>query len=224
MAGFFITFEGGEGAGKSTQIERLRQRLEQRGLDVVVTREPGGSPRAEEIRSFILSGKAKDFGPFLETLLFAAARLDHLDRTIRPALAAGRNVLCDRFADSTRAYQGALGHVDDTLIRSIERITVDGTQPDLTFVLDLPAEAGLARAARRRQAAGGKTDRFEGEALPFHTALREAFLDIARREPDRCVVIDAARSPDEVEHEIWKTAQERLPGLAVSEKGAVHAS
>jgi dTMP kinase len=222
MAGTFITFEGGEGAGKSTQIERLRRYLTAEGHEVVVTREPGGSPRAEEIRSFILSGKAKERGPLLEAVLFAAARLDHLDATIRPALSAGKIVLCDRFADSTRAYQGASGGMDPSLIETIERVTVDETRPDLTFILDLPAETGLARADKRR--AGGSVDRFEGEALSFHANLREAFRSIAKREPDRCALIDADQDPDAVEAAIRATLAARLPHLARPRKDLRNAS
>ncbi|HVL71884.1 MAG TPA: dTMP kinase, partial [Beijerinckiaceae bacterium] len=148
--GRFITFEGGEGAGKSTQIARLARRLTERGLDVVVTREPGGSERAERIRSTVLQGAAKALGPFAEALMFSAARRDHLDKTIRPALARGAVVLCDRFSDSTRAYQGADGGAEPGLIDALERVVVEETRPDLTLVLDLPAQEGLARAARRR--------------------------------------------------------------------------
>ncbi|MBM6595706.1 dTMP kinase [Microvirga pudoricolor] len=214
MAGTFITFEGGEGAGKSTQIERLRRFLEAEGHDVVVTREPGGSPRAEEIRAFILGGRAKDRGPVLETILFAAARLDHLDTTIRPALAAEKVVLSDRFADSTRAYQGASGGIESGLIEAIERVTLDDTRPDLTFILDLPPETGLARADKRRAGTGGPADRFEGEALAFHASLREAFRSIAEREPGRCVLIDADRDADTVEAAIRTALLARLPHLA----------
>jgi dTMP kinase len=222
MRGSFITFEGGEGAGKSTQIERIRSRLAAAGLDVLVTREPGGSPRAEEIRAFILSGKARALGSAAEALLFSAARLDHLDRTIRPALARGTHVLCDRFADSTRAYQGALGKVDDKLLASLERVVVSDTRPDLTFVLDLPADLGLERARRRREAKGERTDRFEAEDARFHESLREAFLRIAAADPRRCVVIDAARDPDAVERDIWTALQERLPQLAQATPRSLH--
>ncbi|HEX2727015.1 MAG TPA: dTMP kinase, partial [Beijerinckiaceae bacterium] len=167
-----------------------------------------GSPKAEQIRESVLSGAAKAFGPFAEALMFSAARLDHLEQTIRPALARGEFVLCDRFADSTRAYQGALGRIDAGLIRALERAVVDDTRPHLTIVLDLPAEIGLARAAARR--AGTRADRFEGEDPAFHEALRQAFLDIARQEPGRCVVIDANREPDVVEADIWRVVEERL--------------
>jgi len=210
MSGRFITFEGGEGAGKSTQIERLRRRLEADGLSVVVTREPGGSPKAEDIRQFLLQGKAKEHGTFAEALLFSAARLDHLRSTIRPALAKGAYVLSDRFADSTRAYQGALGQVDDRLIRLLERVVVEDTRPDLTLVLDVPADVGLARANRRRIDAGSTIDRFEAENQAFHEDLRQAFLKIAAAEPDRCVVIDASADPDAVERQIWACVEDRL--------------
>jgi len=213
MAGRFITFEGGEGAGKSTQIDRLRHRLEQLGQPVLVTREPGGSPYAEEIRSFILSGQAKRFGPLTEALLFAAARIDHVDKTILPALQRGTHVLCDRFADSTRAYQGSLGNVDAALIEDLERVTLKGVKPDLTLILDLPAELGLARAGERRTSQGEGADRFEKEDASFHQSLRQAFLAIGRLAPDRCTVIDAARTPDEVEAAVWAAVRERLPEL-----------
>jgi dTMP kinase len=216
MAGRFITFEGGEGAGKSTQIGRLRHRLEQLGQPVLVTREPGGSPYAEEIRSFILSGQAKRFGPLTETLLFAAARIDHLDKTIVPALMRGTHVLCDRFADSTRAYQGSLGNVDTALIEDLERITLKGVKPDLTLILDLPAEIGLARAGERRASKGEGADRFEREDLSFHQSLRQAFLSIALSALDRCVIINADQTPDEVEAAVWAAVRERLPQLIKS--------
>jgi dTMP kinase len=216
MAGRFITFEGGEGAGKSTQIDRLRHRLEQLGQPVLVTREPGGSPYAEEIRSFILSGQAKRFGPLTEALLFAAARIDHVDKTILPALQRGTHVLCDRFADSTRAYQGSLGNVDAALIEDLERVTLKGVKPDLTLILDLPAEVGLARAGERRAGQGEGADRFEKEDVSFHQSLRQAFLAIGRSAPDRCAVIDAARTTDEVEGAVWAAVRERLPELTKS--------
>jgi dTMP kinase len=214
--GAFISFEGGEGAGKSTQIARLATTLRARsGRAVCVTREPGGSPRAEEIRTALLTGVAKPYGPFAEALLFSAARIDHLDQRIRPALSRGETVLCDRFIDSTRAYQGAAGGLDPAVVAALERVTVGPTRPDLTLILDLPPEAGLARAAARGagQGAGQGADRFEAEALDFHVRLREAFLAIARAEPARCVVIDAGRDPDSVESAIRATVASRLPGL-----------
>ncbi len=216
MAGCFITFEGGEGAGKSTQIERLKRRLGELAQPALVTREPGGSPHAEEIRAFILDGRAKHLGSFAEALLFAAARIDHLDKTIIPALRRGTHVLCDRFADSTRAYQGSAGNIDKDLIDQLERVTLRGVRPDLTFILDLPAEVGLARAGERRAGKGEGADRFEGEDASFHHSLRQAFLSIARSEPKRCVVINADQEPDEVEAAIWAALRERLPQITQS--------
>jgi len=196
--GVFITFEGGEGAGKSTQIARLAATLRAgSGREVVTTREPGGTPRAEHYREALLRGVAKPYGPFAEALMFAAARIDHVDGLIRPALARGAIVLCDRFADSTRAYQGAAGGLDPALIASLERVTLQDLRPDLTLILDLPAAAGLARARRRGEAEA--PDRFEAEALGFHERLRSAFLAIAAAEPVRCRVIDASPGPDAVE-------------------------
>jgi len=215
MRGRFITFEGGEGVGKSTQIRRLAKNLADLGIDALLTREPGGSPRAEELRKVLLSGGARHFGPFAETILFNAARDDHLEVVIRPALAAGRWVLCDRFIDSTRAYQGVLGEVDPDIIRSMERVVVGATRPDLTLILDMPASKGLARARARNAAANRfeAPDRFEGEGLAFHENLREAFLHIAGFEPERCAVIDAGGSADDVARAVFATVRSRL-GLA----------
>jgi dTMP kinase len=208
MRGRFITLEGGEGAGKSTQAERLAARLRTLAISVTVTREPGGSPGADIVRHVLLSGAAKPLGPVAETLLFAAARDDHLRTTIAPALAEGRWVICDRFIDSTRVYQGVLGRVDPKVIRSLERLIVSDTMPDLTFILDLPANIGLARAAKRR--AGAAPDRFETEKLDFHTKLRQAFRAVAAAEKDRCVLIDATRSVDRVADDIWAVVNARL--------------
>src|SRR5215467_7193816 len=171
--GRFITFEGGEGSGKSTHIKRLAERLEAAKLRAVVTREPGGSPGAEIIRHLVLSGMGKLLGPEAETLLFAAARDDHVRTVILPALNQGAWVLCDRFADSTRAYQGSLGQVPAALINAMQRVTIGDLKPDLTIILDLPVEIGLQRAAARRGSA--TPDRFEGENLAFHQGLREAY-------------------------------------------------
>jgi dTMP kinase len=208
MRGRFITLEGGEGAGKSTQAERLAARLRTHAISVVVTREPGGSPGADIMRHVLLSGAAKPLGPVAETLLVAAARDDHVRSTIAPALAEGRWVVCDRFIDSTRVYQGVLGRVDPKLIRTLERLTVSDAMPDLTLVLDLPANVGLARAAKRR--AGAAPDRFETEKLEFHAKLRQAFRAVATAEKDRCVLIDATRSVDRVADDIWAVVNARL--------------
>src|SRR5438105_4302996 len=188
--GRFVTLEGGEGAGKSTQARLLAQTLDSIGLSAVVTREPGGSPGAEVLREVILSGSAASFGPAGEAILFSAARIDHVDNTIAPALARGAWVISDRFADSTRAYQGAAGKVDPALISSLERIAVGEVRPDLTLILDLPARKGLGRAALRR-GPKGRADRFEGEDFAFHETLRQAFLAIGRAEPRRCAIINA---------------------------------
>jgi dTMP kinase len=206
--GRFITFEGGEGTGKSTQAAMLADRLRAFGLGVVLTREPGGSPGAEAIRHVVLSGAAQPFGSHAEAILFAAARDDHVRQLIRPALEGGRWVVCDRFADSTRIYQGALGNVDPRVIRSLERISLGDTRPDLTFILDVPAETGLARAAERRGI--NRADRFEAEALEFHSKLRQAYCELAEQEPDRCVLIDASDAPRTVADAIWAAVSRRL--------------
>jgi dTMP kinase len=222
MSGRFITFEGGEGAGKSTQIDRLARRLEARGVTVVVTREPGGSERAERIRGALLGGGAKALGRLAEALLFSAARLDHLESKIRPALDKGAFVLSDRFADSTRAYQGLDGGLEPAVIASLERIVVGATKPDFTFILDLPAEMGLARALARREARAEAADRFEAEEIAFHERLRQAFLAIGRQEPERCLVIDATRDAEQVEDQIWAAVEKRfaadLPALEAPRK------
>jgi dTMP kinase len=212
MRGRFITFEGGEGAGKSTQAERLAARLRTLAIGVVTTREPGGSAGADIMRHVLLSGAAKPLGPVAETLLFAAARADHIGTTIGPALQHGKWVVCDRFIDSTRVYQGVLGAVDPKLIRGLERLTASDAVPDLTFILDLPAETGLARAAQRR--GGAPADRFETETIEFHTRLRQAFRDIAAAEPQRCALIDADRPADKVADEIWSIVNSRLDPAA----------
>ncbi len=204
--GFFITFEGGEGAGKSTQLARLAERLGAAGREVVRTREPGGSPGAEAIRALLVTGEADRWSPVTETLLMYAARRDHIERVIAPALARGAVVLCDRFADSTRAYQGAGGGAPAGLIDALEAAVLDRLRPDLTLILDLPVEAGLARAAGR----GGAEARFESKGLEFHSRLRGAFLKIAEAEPDRCVLIDAARDEAAVAAAVWSWVRTRL--------------
>lgn len=208
MRGKFITFEGGEGSGKSTQARLLGERLKTLGVGVKLTREPGGSPAAEVIRHILLSGAAKPLGAEAEALLFAAARDDHLATTIRPALEKGIWVISDRFADSTRVYQGVLGHVDPRLIKRLERIIIGDTWPDLTIVLDVPAEEGLQRAHVRR--GEGAVDRFEGEAAEFHSKLREAYRQLVASEPGRCVLIDATQPREKVSEQIWTLVNERL--------------
>ena len=208
MRGKFITFEGGEGSGKSTQAELLVRRLRALALTVLLTREPGGSAGAEVIRYILLSGAAKPLGAETETILFAAARDDHVRQVIRPALVAGKWVICDRFIDSTRVYQGVLGNVDQKLIRGLERVTVGAAMPDLTFILDVPANVGLARATRRRK--GATADRFESETVEFHEALRHAYKADADSEPKRIVIIDGRPPRDIVSERIWMTVKERL--------------
>ncbi|MDB5428051.1 MAG: tmk [Phenylobacterium sp.] len=197
--GRFITFEGGEGAGKSTQLKRLVARLQTGGREVVATREPGGSPGAEAIRDLVLKGNADRWSPVTETLLMYAARRDHIERVIRPALARGAWVVCDRFADSTRAYQGAAGGTDPALIAALESSVLEGTRPDVTLIFDLPVAVGLERAHAR----AGAEMRFESKGQDFHERLRAAFLAIARAEPERCAVIDATGSLDDVEAKVW---------------------
>ena len=209
--GRFITFEGGEGAGKSTQIKLLADRLAAANVRAVVTREPGGSPGAEIMRHLVLSGIGKILGANAETLLFAAARADHVGLVIEPSLSHGVWVLCDRFSDSTRAYQGSLGQVETRLIDALERVTIDGLRPDLTFVLDLPVETGLGRAAKRRGATA--PDRFEAENIDFHQKLRDAYRRIVSDNPQRCVLIDAAAEAEMVAARIWQVAQERFVEL-----------
>lgn len=209
--GRFITFEGGEGAGKSTQVRRLVARLQAQGLDVVATREPGGSPGAEAIRNLVLKGEADRWSATTETLLMYGARRDHIERTISPALERGAWVVCDRFADSTRAYQGGAGGVEPSFISALEDHVLADVRPDLTLVFDLPVDVGLARAEAFAQADGHAETRFESKGLAFHVRLRAAFLDIARGEPERCALIDAAGSIEAVEAAVWEAVAGRLP-------------
>lgn len=210
MPGRFLTLEGGEGAGKSTQLRRLRDRLSAQGYEVVTTREPGGSPRAEAIRALVLGGGAKRFGAFAETLLFAAARADHVERIVRPALMRGAIVICDRFIDSTRVYQGRLAAVPEPVLRALERVALGDVRPNLTIVIDVPPKLGLARAVHRREISGGHADRFEEEGLSFHAEVRDGFLAIAAAEPERCAVVDGAGPPEGVERMIWAETEARL--------------
>jgi dTMP kinase len=206
--GRFITFEGGEGSGKSTHIKALAERLDAEKLRAIVTREPGGSPGAEIIRHLVLSGMGKLLGPEAETLLFAAARDDHVRTVIKPALNQGIWVLCDRFSDSTRAYQGRLGKVAPAVLNALERVTIGDLKPDLTIILDVPVEVGMQRAAKRRGA--GAPDRFEAEDLRFHQELRDAYRQIAAAEPQRCMLIDANADPSTVAAKVWVAVRDRF--------------
>lgn len=212
--GKFISFEGGEGSGKSTQIKMLAERLAAAKLRAIVTREPGGSPGAEVIRHVVLSGMGKLLGPDAETLLFAAARDDHVRTVIQPALSQGTWVLCDRFSDSTRAYQGRLGNVSPGVLNAMQRVTIGDLKPDLTIILDVPVEIGLQRAAARRGA--GAADRFESEDIKFHQDLREAYRQIAAEDPSRCVLIDATPAPDAVAAQVWTALRDHLFAMATS--------
>jgi dTMP kinase len=191
--GVFITIEGGEGAGKSTQLGRLAEALRRTGREVVATREPGGTEEAEAIRALLVGGAPGRWDPVAETLLHYAARAQHVARLVRPALDRGAAVLSDRFADSTMAYQGFGQAVPRETIRAIHAAALGRFSPDLTLILDLPVEVGLARATGRQA-----TNRYERFDPAFHERVREGFLTIAREEPGRCVVIDAARPPDAV--------------------------
>ena len=204
-SGRFITFEGGEGAGKSTQVRLLADALEARGLTVVQTREPGGAPQAELLRDLLITGDADRWSPEAEALLNYAARDDHLRTTIRPALEAGSWVLCDRFADSTRAYQGLAGNVSMEMIDAVHEHVVGPTDPDLTLILNIAPETGLARAHAR-----GDANRFEMKGLAFHQRLQQSFLELAERFSDRCVVIDASGSIEEISSAIWNAVETRL--------------
>jgi dTMP kinase len=212
--GKFISFEGGEGSGKSTQIKLLADRLSAAKLRAIVTREPGGSPGAEIIRHLVLSGMGKLLGPEAETLLFAAARDDHVRTVIEPALTQGTWVLCDRFSDSTRAYQGRLGKVAPGVLNAMQRVTIGDLKPDLTIILDIPVEIGLKRAAARRGA--GAPDRFEAEDVKFHQDLRDAYRQIAADDPQRCALIDASGAPEAVAAEVWTALRDHLFAMATS--------
>lgn len=213
----FVTLEGGEGAGKSTQITRLADTLSQAGIPVVTTREPGGSPGADAIRRLLVEGEPGRWDGETEALLHFAARRDHLVRTVWPALADGTWVLCDRFADSTLAYQGYGHGLDRSVIDTLYRLAVGEFRPDLTLILDLPVETGLARAAVRHVAASGAVeDRYERMDRTFHERLRAGFLDIAKQEPVRCAVVDAARDADAVAADIRAIVADRL-GVALKD-------
>lgn len=219
--GLFVTFEGGEGAGKSTQIRLLAEALRANGHTVVTTREPGGSAGAEALRHVLLSGAAEPFGVRMEALLFAAARADHLDCVIRPALARGEIVLCDRFVDSSRIYQGVTGNIEPPLMAALERVSIGSTMPDVTLVLDLAADEGLQRARRRAGASaeGANPDRFEKEKLEIHEKRRQGFLDIAAREPKRCRVVDGSLGVEHIARDILSEVTRVMAGRASGDGG-----
>jgi dTMP kinase len=202
----FITLEGGEGAGKSTQAKRLAAGLIERGHRVTLTREPGGAPGAEVIRNLLVTGETGRWTPLAETLLHFAAREEHLTHTIRPALKRGDWVICDRFVDSTFAYQGAAQGSQRETIAALSKIVIGADMPSLTLILDLPVDIGLSRAHKR-----GGEDRYERMGATFHETLRQAFLSIAEAQPERCAIIDAARNEDEVARQIWHSVTSRLP-------------
>ncbi len=220
MAGKFITFEGGEGSGKSTQVKLLAERLAARGISSVETREPGGSAFAERLRSILLSPDVEPHSALSEALLFYAARADHLEKTIRPALARGAWVLSDRFSDSTRVYQVHAGTLSTEAFKALESFVVGSTRPDITLIIDVPVETGLARAAVRRSEPRGTdkearsllADRYESRDLEFHKKLREGFLEIAAAEPERCAVIDGQKGVEETAAAIWTAVSVRLLG------------
>jgi len=203
--GKFITLEGGEGAGKSTQIAALVALLRAHDLDVIETREPGGAPGAEDIRHLLVEGEPGRWAPMTEALLHSAARAEHMARKLRPALAAGTWVVCDRFTDSTLAYQGYGHGLGVDRIRALNDLVTEGLVPDLTLILDLPVETGLARASAR-----GGADRYERMGTAFHQRLRDGFLAIAAAEPARCAVIDACADVETVAAAIKATVRERL--------------
>ncbi|WKL56633.1 dTMP kinase [Asticcacaulis sp. ZE23SCel15] len=209
MRGKFITFEGGEGAGKSTQVKLLVKRLRDLGLEVVQTREPGGSPGAEALRDLLVKGDASRWSPVSETLMMYASRADHLEKVIRPALERCAWVVCDRFADSTRAYQGAGGGISPDFIEQVDQVVVGDTQPDLTLILDMPVEVGLMRAKGR----GGDEDRFEAKGIGFHERLRQGFVKRAAIAPDRYKIIDANQSIESISSDIWSQAMTQFPEL-----------
>lgn len=215
-SGQFITFEGGEGSGKSTQARLLAARLQKAGVSTVLTREPGGSPFAERVRALLLDPHTPPHGALAEALLFFAARADHLDVAIRPALAAGAWVICDRFTDSTRVYQGYAAAVPPHVLDALESAVIGDARPHLTFIIDMDVTEGLRRANARRLAGTEKrehADRFEGRDISFHETLRRGFLDLAQKDSARCVVIDGSGTQDDVAARVWATAAGRL-GLA----------
>jgi dTMP kinase len=215
IKGLFITLEGGEGTGKTTQIKNLAATLAGKGYEVVITREPGGTPDAEKIRDLLVRRDGGDWTPMTECLLLFAARVMHVEKLIRPAIEAGKIVISDRFTDSTRAYQ-SYGHgVDLSAVDEIDRVALRGFKPDITFILDLPVEKGLERAGRRLKRSSSAEDKFEQLDLAFHQRLRQGFLEIADREPDRCIVLDANRGINDIALDLSRHVLEKVKMNAV---------
>lgn len=208
--GPFITLEGGEGSGKSTQIKLLSDWLSSEGIEHLRTREPGGAPGAEEIRHLVLTGDVDRWTPLTEVLLYTAARSDHVERVIVPTIEAGKWVLCDRFADSSIAYQGAGRGVGVEKVRDLQRLVLGSLMPDLTLILDLPIEVGLERAMSREGGKAIKEDRIERMGKALHEQSRNVFLEIAEQEPERCVVVDADQSVEELQLELQSIIRNRF--------------
>lgn len=212
-SGLFITFEGGEGAGKTTQARKLNEYLEGKGFEVVLTREPGGTPEAEKIRDLLVQRDSGNWTPITECVLFFAARQMHIETLIKPALADGKIVICDRFTDSTRAYQGHGRDFDLEKIEAINNLVIDNFEPDLTLIFDLPVEEGLKRSLAQKARASGlesTEDKFEKLDRDFHEKMRQGYLTIAKENAHRCSVIDAGRSPDEISPDIIAIVESRL--------------
>lgn len=211
----FITFEGIEGCGKSTQLRLIAKRLQENGYDVVVTREPGGCPIADQVRAILLDARNSAMTPLAELLLYAAARAQHTEEVVKPALAAGKVVLCDRFADATVVYQGYGRGIDLAVIADLNRMAAGTLRPDMTVLLDCPVSVGLSRAfSRISSAQGAREERFEQESLQFHERVRQGYLKLAAAEPDRFVVIGGDRGIEETGDDIYRAVLPRLTGGA----------
>lgn len=208
--GVFITLEGGDGTGKSTQVKLLQQALASAGVDAIATREPGGTDQAEKIRNLILQGSSGSFDPLTEALLMFASRREHIVGKIQPTLDNGQWVISDRFADSTRAFQGYGMGLPMETIEALYKMVADSLVPDLTFIFDIDPEVGLARSMKRLTQAASGEDRYERMGLAFHKRLRQGFLDIAGKNPERCVIIDASQSVEAVQAQLLKTISHRF--------------
>ena len=210
----FITLEGGEGTGKSTQIKLLSAWLTEEGIDHVCTREPGGAPGAEEIRTMVLTGEVDRWTPMTEVLLYTASRSDHVERVIVPSIESGKWVLCDRFADSSVAYQGAGRGVGVQRVKDLQNLVLDDLKPDLTLILDIPIEVGLDRAMSREGDKAVKEDRIERMGKSLHEQSRDVFMEIAKEEPDRCVVVDANKTIEELQQGLRAIIVDRFGPIA----------